>query len=218
MAEKFSQQALNEFDNWSKDYDHPGFFQRHLFIPTHDHIINEMINHEKPDATFSFLDIGCGTGTLLMRLHGKFPKATLVGVDISPGMIKMAASKAANTPTVTFQVGNASAGLLYPDGHFDYMSCCHSFHHYPDQASALKEFRRLLNPGGKMLFVDSDINGVWGYIMHKLLIGSYEKFQVCHHKAPVLKAFLEAHGLRVERQDRRGGWVPWMMTVAVAAP
>ena len=217
MAEKFKDQALSEFDSWSKDYDNPGFFQRHLFIPTHDHIINEMIVLEKPDAAFRFLDIGCGTGILLMRLHEKFPQAALAGVDISPGMIKMAASKAANTPTVTFQVGNASAGLAYPDGHFDYISCCHSFHHYPDQASALKEFRRLLKPGGKLLFVDSNINSVWGWLMHRIIIGTYEKFQVCHHKAPRLKAFLESHGLRVVRQDQRSGWVPWMMTVATPA-
>ena len=216
MAEKFKDQALNEFDSWSKDYDHPGFFQRNLFIPTHDHIINEMIALEKPEATFKFMDIGCGTGTLVMRLHGKFPQAALVGLDISPGMIKMAAAKAANTTTVAFQVGNASSGLSYPDGHFDYLSCCHSFHHYPDQASALKEFWRLLKPGGKMLFVDSDINGLWGYLMHKLFIGGYEKFQVCHHRAPRIKALFEGHGFQVERQDRRGFWVPWMMTVAAA--
>jgi ubiquinone/menaquinone biosynthesis C-methylase UbiE len=216
MAEKFEAQALDEFEKWSQDYDRPGFFQRNLFIPTEDHIIAEMISLEKADSTFKLLDIGCGTGKLVLRLHQKFPMATLSGVDISPGMIKVAASKVPNKRNLSFQVGNASSGLPYPERHFDYVTCCHSFHHYPDQEAAVKEFVRLLKPGGKMLFVDGDINSVWGYVMHRIIIGTYEKYQVKHHRAAALKAFFEGHGLRVVRQDRRGSWVPWIMTVAIA--
>ncbi len=222
MSDRFREQAVNEFDKWSSKYDHPGFFQRNLFIPTQNHIIAEMLRIEKPDAAFSFLDIGCGTGTLVMRVHEKFPNARLAGVDLSEGMVKVASSKArpvfgaANNPNVSFCAGNASSRLPFSDGQFDYVACCHSFHHYPDQFSALKEFRRLLKPGGKILFVDSNINRVWGFVMHQIIIGTYEKFQVKHHWAGRLRRLFEQHGFRVERQDRRGLLVPWMMTLAVA--
>jgi ubiquinone/menaquinone biosynthesis C-methylase UbiE len=217
MAERFRKQALREFDKWSKGYDRPGFFQRNLFIPTQDCIVAEMERRETAETSFAFLDIGCGTGTLVMRLHEEFPKATMVGADISPGMIEVATAKAAGTPGVSFQVGNASTGLSFPDSHFEYVSCCHSFHHYHDQAFAVREFRRLLKPNGKLLFVDSDINSIWGFLMHCCIIGTYEKFGVWHRWSRGLRNFFERHGLRVDRQERRGGCVPWLLTVAVAA-
>lgn len=207
-------QALKEFEKWSKEYDHVGFFQRNLFIPTHEHIIAEMEKLEKPDSTFTLLDIGCGTGTLLMRLHAKFPRAKMHGIDIARGMIEVATGKAAGNPQLNFQVGNACQGLPYPNAHFEYLTCCHSFHHYPDQHAALREFRRVLKPGGKLFFVDSDVNRIWGWIMHWVIIGIYERFRVHHLRIAEVKEYFEAAGLRIERHERCGWKVPWMMTVA----
>ena len=50
--------------------------------------------------------------------------------------------------------------------------------------------------------------------MHCCIIGTYEKFGVWHRWSRGLRNFF---GLRVDRQERRGGCVPWLLTVAVAA-
>ena len=67
MSEKFKEQAVDEFDSWSGTYDEEGFFQRHLFIPTEDHIINELSSLREPDSAFRMLDVGCGTGKLVWK-------------------------------------------------------------------------------------------------------------------------------------------------------
>ncbi|NOZ23963.1 MAG: class I SAM-dependent methyltransferase [Planctomycetes bacterium] len=215
MSETFKDQAVDEFDSWSDTYDEEGFFRRHLFIPTEDHIIKELLSLRKPDENFRMLDIGCATGKLLRKTGEKFAAASFEGVDIAPGMIKVASEKTQDDDRYHFQVGNAAEALPFDDDSFDYVSCCHSFHHYPDQESAAKEFLRLLKPDGKLLFVDSYINSVWGFMMHCVIIGTYEKFQVHHFKKNALKEFFENVGLKVERQDVVTGRVPWMMTVCV---
>jgi len=215
MPDKFREQAVDEFDKWSEDYDRPGFFQRHLFIPTEDHIINDLKQTEKSDSAFRLIDIGCGTGKLIRRIAEAFPKATFVGCDVAPGMIRVATEKVSDKERIQFIVAEASQKLGFPDSSFDYVTCCHSFHHYPDQPGALREFARLLKPEGKLFFVDSDINCFWGDCMHRWIIGIYEKLQVKHYKAPKLRELFEENGFQVIRQDRRGKWVPWMMTVAV---
>ena len=42
----------------------------------------------------SFLDLGCGTGTLLLALRARHPGWRLCGVDVSPGMLAVAAQQA----------------------------------------------------------------------------------------------------------------------------
>ncbi len=215
MSEKFKEQAIDQFEKWSDTYDEEGFFQRHLFIPTEDLIITELLSLRKPDEEFRMLDIGCGTGKLVFKAGEKFSAASFEGVDIAPGMVKAASEKTKENDRYQFQLGDAAETLPFDEGSFDYVSCCHSYHHYPDQESAAREFRRLLKPGGKLLFVDSYINSVWGYTMHCIIIGAYEKFQVNHFKMDALKDLFETVGLEVERQHITKGWVPWMMTVCV---
>lgn len=216
MSDKFKSQAVDEFDKWSQKYDEPGFFQRHLFIPTEEHILNELSSRETPESTFRMLDVGCGTGKLVRKVGDKFPKASLAGVDIAPGMIAVASEKTKGQDRFQFQVANAAERLPFDDASLDYVTCCHSFHHYPNQPAAAKEFLRLLKPTGRLLFVDSYINSFWGNAMHNFVIGTYEKFQVHHFRQEALIEFLQGVGFAIERQDIRGGWVPWMMTICLA--
>jgi ubiquinone/menaquinone biosynthesis C-methylase UbiE len=66
------------------------------------------------------LDLGTGTGVVAKALAERYPKASVVGIDLSPAMIEEARRK---LPTelasrVEFQIGDASA-LVSPDGDFD---------------------------------------------------------------------------------------------------
>jgi ubiquinone/menaquinone biosynthesis C-methylase UbiE len=99
------------------------------------------------------LDVGCGTGYLLVSLANRYPDASeLVGIDPAPSMIKVATA-AARDRRLSFSVGVAER-LPYPDDNFDLVVSTTSFDHWSDQQAGLRECARVLRPGGRLVLVD----------------------------------------------------------------
>ena len=92
------------------------------------------------------LDIGCGTGNLLVALAAEYPRTTLVGVDPSRSLL----SKAQTRPEL------AAAMLLegyverlpIDTGTVDYTLSMLVLQEFSDRPLALKEMRRVTRPGG----------------------------------------------------------------------
>lgn len=98
------------------------------------------------------LDIGCGTGSLALRLA---PGGEQVhGLDLSSEMVRIAREKAKDVANVTFHTGAFDTSFdAIPDGSLDGV-CAYSFLHLiEDRAAALQHIHRLLKPGG--FFVSS---------------------------------------------------------------
>lgn len=98
------------------------------------------------------LDVGCGTGINLLEIARALgPCRSLVGVDLSPGMLEIARRKAAAAGLeATFSVGDAES-LELPDASFDLVVCNSVYHWFPDRARAISELARVLRPGGQLL-------------------------------------------------------------------
>lgn len=102
------------------------------------------------------LDLGCGTGTLVLMAHRRQPDATVIGVDGDPTILGIARRKAQRAGIqVQLDEGMAYA-LPYADGSFDAVVSTLTFHHLtPDQQErALAEVRRVLRPGGRLVIAD----------------------------------------------------------------
>ena len=135
------------FDRWSVRYDRRGL-QLLTYRPVHDAVLARL-NHIEPSMV---VDLGCGTGQLTQRLARTFPAATIVGVDLSDGMLTQAASRLA-------AAGNDAQGLMRADAEqlpfagssVDVVVCTESFHWYRDQARSLNEPAGVLRPGGRLL-------------------------------------------------------------------
>jgi SAM-dependent methyltransferase len=89
-------------------------------------------------------DVGCGNGVYLERLRRRGRNPTVVGFDLSAGMARAAL---AHAPTA---VADAQA-LPLRDASVDVVLCLHMLYHVPDIARAVRELRRVLRPGGRVL-------------------------------------------------------------------
>jgi ubiquinone/menaquinone biosynthesis C-methylase UbiE len=93
------------------------------------------------------VDIGCGPGNVFATVGGK-PKA-LIGIDISPGALKMA-EEVGYTPLLA-----DAQNLPLKDGFADLVVANATVHHCDDMERVLAEAARLVKPGG-LLVTDKD--------------------------------------------------------------
>ncbi len=137
---------IQTFERWSGGYER-SLGQYFLFDPVQRAVLDFLPSTLAPQA---ILDIGCGTGRLLRKAALRWPQASLVGVDPAEGMIAQAHKL---TPGVAFHVSTAEA-LSLPGGTFDLALSTMSFHHWFDQAQALRQVAAVLRPGGYFALAD----------------------------------------------------------------
>jgi ubiquinone/menaquinone biosynthesis C-methylase UbiE len=107
------------------------------------------------------LDIGCGTGNLLIALGRGLPDLDLAGIDPDPRALRRAGRKTARAGLqVRYEVAFAQE-LPYPDASVDMVLSTLMFHHLdaPTKQATLAEVRRVLRPGGAVVLADFDGNG-----------------------------------------------------------
>lgn len=107
-----------------------------------------------PDARV--LDIGCGTGTLMVMAKRANPDAEIVGVDPDPKALAIARKKAARRGlAIQFHQGY-SQKIPFPDGSFDRVFSSMMLHHLKADVkrATFAEVRRLLRPTGRFHAMD----------------------------------------------------------------
>jgi ubiquinone/menaquinone biosynthesis C-methylase UbiE len=100
------------------------------------------------------LDVGCGTGNLLLALARRHPGLAATGIDPDERALARARRKLGACP-IGLDQGFAEE-LPYPDGSFDRVLSTLMFHHLDDAAKdgMLAEVRRVLVPDGVLLLAD----------------------------------------------------------------
>jgi ubiquinone/menaquinone biosynthesis C-methylase UbiE len=101
----------------------------------------------------TMLDLACGTGAFLSDLAVAFPRARLIGVDLSPAYL---AESLAAAPSAVFAQAKAEQ-LPFADASLDAVSAVYLFHELPPKvrAAVAAEIARVLKPGGLFAFADS---------------------------------------------------------------
>jgi demethylmenaquinone methyltransferase/2-methoxy-6-polyprenyl-1,4-benzoquinol methylase len=100
------------------------------------------------------LDVGCGTGDMLLILHEALPEAALTGLDFSPNMLKAAEKKCGGIAGLRLVEGNACR-LPMEDSSFDGVSIAFALRNTADYEAVVSEAFRVLKPGGAFLCIDS---------------------------------------------------------------
>jgi SAM-dependent methyltransferase len=138
-----------------------------------------------PADTRRILDAGCGTGNNLAHLR-RFGRT--VGVDLSEDALRLCRSRG-----VAAARGDLLA-LPFPDGSFDAVTSFDVIYHrwVADDRVAVREFVRVLRPGGRLLLRVPALKMLWG--AHDEAVHSRHRYT-----RGEVRRLLEGEGLEVER-------------------
>jgi len=147
------------------------------------------------------IDIGTGTGQLALGALARWPDVSVVAVDASAGMRAMADASAeqqlAAPDRSRFRSEVAFADALpFLDGTFDLALSSFVFQLVPNRARALREARRVLEPGGSLAYVS------W--------LADHRTFQ----PDVIFDEVLEGLGIGARENDARSGDLPSVQRAA----
>jgi ubiquinone/menaquinone biosynthesis C-methylase UbiE len=183
-------------------------------IELHKHMAGEYVKRRESDGSARFesywneeivaaltsypkhavLDCCCGDGVLLLPLLEVFDKVT--GIDISDEMLAMAKQRV-KSPNCTILHGDIEA-LAFDDEVFDVAIFRGSFHHIANPLAALKEVKRVLRPGGGVVFVEPNGDPFVMRVVRKVYYTLSPKFSSTHRSFRLreLNEFLVDAGLK----------------------
>ena len=156
------------------------------------------LNHNKAN---NILDIGCGGGATIEKLHNIYENAFIYGIDYSMESVKL--SKEHNQHILnkfcSVEFGDVHS-LPYNDNNFDIITAFETIYFWKDIKVALSQVNRILKDDGVFLICCemSDVNNPkWSNALNKMNINSGEKW----------KEILENNNFIVDNLDVKDEWI-----------
>ena len=106
----------------------------------------------------SILDIATGTGDLAIHMT-KTGAHTIIGLDISPGMLEVGKKKVLEkklNDTISMVVGD-SENLSFEDNSFDAVTVAFGVRNFENLEKGLSEIRRVLKPTGVLVVLETAV-------------------------------------------------------------
>ncbi len=102
------------------------------------------------------LDVGCGTGTLLLQIKAQYPQAHLVSLDADAAVLTLAHEKLSRVGSDVTLVHGTSSALPFPNDTFDRVVSSLVFYHLvrEEKIRSAQEIYRVLRPGGFFYLLD----------------------------------------------------------------
>jgi len=142
------------------------------------------ISRRVTDRRPRILDVGCGTGANLLMLS-KYGDAE--GVDVSEDALAFCRERGLEK----VKLGAAEA-LPYEDGTFDLVTALDVVEHLDNDLAGLREMRRVLRPGGRVLLFVPTFMFLWGLQDD---VSNHRR----RYRLPELRRVLEQAGFEIER-------------------
>jgi ubiquinone/menaquinone biosynthesis C-methylase UbiE len=132
----------------------PENYERALVPAVFEPWAPQVVALAKPKAGDRVLDVACGTGVVARHAAERVgPSGRIVGLDLNPGMLSVAASVASkvsgNSAAITWREASA-VEMPFADASFDVVYCQLGLQFFPDRPKALREMYRVLTPEGRL--------------------------------------------------------------------
>lgn len=115
------------------------------------------------------LDVAIGTADLALETMRQHKATSIEGLDVSAEMMRIGREKvrkAGLEDKITFTLGSALE-MPYLAASFDALTCAYGVRNFPDADQGLREFARVLKPGGQLAILEFSYptNSIvrWGY-------------------------------------------------------
>jgi 2-polyprenyl-3-methyl-5-hydroxy-6-metoxy-1,4-benzoquinol methylase len=131
---------MSDFDPVALEYDFAASLEPNRF---------EKILAHLPKRCVRALDVGCGSGLLVVELAKRFE--TVVGIDVSPAMLEIARAKRQPVNVQYFEM-DANRVTLEPP--FDFICSLNTFHHLENPKAVVERLLVLLAPEGVLVLQD----------------------------------------------------------------
>jgi ubiquinone/menaquinone biosynthesis C-methylase UbiE len=171
-----------------------------------------------PLATGKVLELGAGGGANL-ALYDRARVESVTGVDPSEGLIALAEERMAAGDRDFFHVERGVAEELpFPSASFDTVVSTFTLCSVQDPARALAEAKRVLKPGGRLLFLEHGLSPEADVAKWQRRIEPIWKPIAggCHLTRPVTDSVIQAgfsvperHGRYMEKSPKFAAWVEW---------
>ena len=149
---KKREQVEAMFDNIANEYDRFNYLASFNI----DRIWRKRaISSLKPFAPRNVLDIATGTGDLALLIENILKPESIIGCDISEGMMQVAREKCRRRgiTNIRFEKEDCTA-LSYPDNSFDALTSSFGVRNFQELEKALGEMHRVLRPGGHLVILE----------------------------------------------------------------
>lgn len=113
-----------------------------------------LLNIRTSNPTKLALDFGCGAGNLSRHLSSL--GCDVLAGDVSQGFLDLVASRSYQTKVETIKLNGIDLSNI-TDASVDMVATYSVLHHVPDYLGILKEFMRVLRPGG-IVFIDHELS------------------------------------------------------------
>jgi SAM-dependent methyltransferase len=115
-------------------------------------LAKELLGYAELDGKQDFLEVGCGNGVVSRYLADKY-QSDVVGIDIDPEQIALAAKDVGDVANIRFLEADATR-LPFEAGSFDVVLSFGVMHHIDNWLAALGEIKRVLRPKGYFIYAD----------------------------------------------------------------
>ena len=148
MSESYKQQVIDFFDRRTA-YDAEG--------DSHPSEAKRLLEYASLEPGQTILDIATGTGLVAIAAAKKVaPNGSVIGVDMSSGMLEQAKSKMAAEGINNLKLIEADIEAIAFEAEFDVIFCCSALVYVSDIPKIINKCYSWLKPGGCFAFTTPD--------------------------------------------------------------